>query len=59
MEKALNKSSYESYHADEQIREVENYLNNRPRKCLIFLTPIKIFSSATALNYRIPPLIIT
>jgi IS30 family transposase len=36
---------------DEQIREVENYLNNRPRKCLNFLTPMEVFNSAVALDH--------
>jgi IS30 family transposase len=38
------------YITEEQIREVENYLNNRPKKCLNFLTPMEVFNSHVALD---------
>jgi IS30 family transposase len=36
---------------DEQIALVESLLNNRPRKCLGFRTPIEVAASAVALRY--------
>ena len=36
---------------DEQIATVENLLNNRPRKCLGFRTPIEVAASAVALRH--------
>ena len=34
---------------DEQLQELESWLNNRPRKCLNFKTPQEVFDSAVAL----------
>jgi len=36
---------------DDQIALVENLLNNRPRKCLGFRTPMEVAASAVALHY--------
>lgn len=36
---------------DDQIALVENRLNNRPRKCLGFRTPMEVAASAVALRY--------
>jgi IS30 family transposase len=36
---------------DEQIATVENLLNNRPRKCLGFRTPIEVAASVVALRH--------
>ena len=35
---------------DEQIAQIEALINNRPRKCLGFKTPIEVASSAVALR---------
>jgi IS30 family transposase len=34
---------------DIQIAQIEDWLNNRPRKCLLFLTPKEVFNSTVAL----------
>jgi len=31
--------------SDEQIKNIENWLNNRPRKCLNFMTPNEVYKS--------------
>jgi len=36
--------------SDEQIRQIESLLNNRPRKCLGFHTPIEVATSCVALQ---------
>jgi IS30 family transposase len=36
---------------DEEIKRVEDKLNNRPRKCLKYLTPNEVFSKAVAVRY--------
>ncbi|MEA1958366.1 MAG: IS30 family transposase, partial [Chloroflexota bacterium] len=36
---------------DEQIALVESLLNNRPRKCLRFRTPLEAAASSVALHY--------
>lgn len=37
--------------SEEEIKRVENLLNNRPRKCLRYRTPLEIFNRAVALSY--------
>ena len=37
--------------SEEEIKRVENLLNNRPRKCLNYLTPLEVFNKAVALSY--------
>ena len=34
----------------EQVKQIENLLNNRPRKCLGYKTPNEIFNEAVALT---------
>lgn len=37
--------------SEKEIKRVENLLNNRPRKCLNYLTPLEVFNKAVALSY--------
>ncbi len=37
--------------SEEEIQRVEDRLNNRPRKCLKFQTPLEVFNKAVAVSY--------
>jgi IS30 family transposase len=45
----LPKSSNFDTISNEQISDIETWLNNRPRKCLNFATPQELFNSSVAL----------